>query len=534
MLRVSTDWNYTRLLGVNQTIHREVFGTRHTDLGYIPSINTGAELLPFIFRGYELDQYTYNDESINRPDIIENIENKIENLNENTIGIYHIYTTNVTELMPELINKGFDRLEPEFEELYTKCVCQMMDREYLNNDDIFGTAVKHNSKLAVIIISNYIDSTQASGHFLTVGLLPELFPQIKEQMNTEIELNFYKELVHRSQLKRIVNNVATTLFDTLMASGIYADKIEEILFNASINNVVNSRINKARSDIENSRYEAEDALNRYANAQRKYFAASDVLKAMEQDKDAVIEEFKTALKTEGVVKRYFDNNSILVVLKTPVTFFEPDEAELVEHNIDNALFKYVYHRLFVTGDLKLNVLTEFKFKFGTSGGNTDLTLGVLEEDQQAFNALYNPHIHYFNCVGDYRPKLIDAVEKQDLLMFINIALASSKSFNFRDSAVMNRWFADMSRYCERLIHGDYCYFKDIKCLYDENGEYSFADMYQEYLKSLETNEPNLTGPDTTELPITDTVDETNNEPEAEATEEYYDEDYEEEGDDWLE
>ena len=53
--------------------------------------------------------------------------------------------------------------------------------------------------------------------------------------------------------------------------------------------------------------------------------------------------------------------------------------------------------------------------------------------------MFNPHIHYYSCLGDYLPQIIEAHAKKDLVLFNNLAIASTRSINFRDGAVMNRW-----------------------------------------------------------------------------------------------
>ena len=75
--------------------------------------------------------------------------------------------------------------------------------------------------------------------------------------------------------------------------------------------------------------------------------------------------------------------------------------------------------------------------------------------------------------------MANAVGKQDLTMFINLAIASNKSINFRDGTVMNRW-KEWFQY--QFAHEEDNYdsrtYLTIPCLIDEDGiEYSFSEVY---------------------------------------------------------
>ena len=46
-------------------------------------------------------------------------------------------------------------------------------------------------KNIVVLVSNYSDDEQASDYFLTIGLIPILFPNLKEKFSEE-EMEYFK------------------------------------------------------------------------------------------------------------------------------------------------------------------------------------------------------------------------------------------------------------------------------------------------------------------------------------------------------
>ena len=97
--------------------------------------------------------------------------------------------------------------------LYTKCLTQITAREedrYTDLDNLKLCMYKSKVGNHIVSIQNFSDYVQASDIFLTIGLLPIFFPDFKETLNEE-ELEYFKGLVTRSQIKRISNVTVTEL-----------------------------------------------------------------------------------------------------------------------------------------------------------------------------------------------------------------------------------------------------------------------------------------------------------------------------------
>ena len=101
-------------------------------------------------------------------------------------------------------------------------------------------------------------------------------------------------------------------------------------------------------------------------------------------------------------------------------------------------------------------------------------------DLANYNCWYNPHTHFYNCLGDYEPQLRKLHNEKDLLMYNNVAIASTKSINFRDGAVTRRWLEDITRWVD--AEPNYNPYSisliDIKAFEDEQGNlHSFRELF---------------------------------------------------------
>ena len=98
-----------------------------------------------------------------------------------------------------------------------------------------------------------------------------------------------------------------------------------------------------------------------------------------------------------------------------------------------------------------------------------------------YKGFFNPHIFFYNCLGDYESILRNMHAKQDLLMFVNTMIASTKSVNLRDGAVMNRWRdAIVSWFNDCYDSYTANQMMTIKCLQDEEG--NLLSLEEAYIK----------------------------------------------------
>lgn len=416
--------------------------TRVDGVGYIRSKHVESALTPLAFNNIGVWHLTICGDTLNEiAPHIQSFKNEYASISNDRFGILRIYTPQVDEVYNSLDPDLFSTPISAIQDLYNKCMEQVRLREAVGRT--LTTKVKLvKGKRIVVLISNYSDDTQASDLFLTLGLFPVFNQDIKDRFNEE-ELEYFKVLVNRSQVKRISNVKATEAFQAAVHTNKYAEVLKEIQMNQAIESIVNNNINAARSTVTNAENNAERLLRDYQELKQQFFRATEELQRLTENKEAAIEEIKSALKIDGIQRVDIESNTLAITFVTPVSFFNVDEVECVVNRMRDDWVKQLFTDVFLEQKYKLNIYSRYLYQLGNRNQRFMPPSAVPFEYLIQHKAMYNPHTHFFQCLGDYRPQLIDAEAKQDLLLFNNIALASTRSINFRDGTVINRWIEDL-------------------------------------------------------------------------------------------
>lgn len=392
--------------------------------------------------------------------IIQGTFESIELINDDTIPFMDpdIYTEITDDAIKSLFNKCAEQV--------TARETDRQDRDIIQHYRIYKAKAKH----VIVILNTYPDSEQCSDFYLTYGLLPILYPDIKEALDDN-ELEFFKVLVQRSQVKRISNVAAQAAFEVLCNSEKYKTREREIKFKTLFKKMANSRIETARISLDRIANDIQNILRRYDEYLVQQSQLDILINKYETEKDSIISEFELAVKTTGVYDfDIYNNSEAMITFKVPISFFDTEEAELALKRRPDGVIKTLLSKLFIDQDAKLWIMSEAVFSFTENFREP----GYISEDRiYRANVHYNPHIQYYRCLGDYKPQLIKAMRKGDLLMFINIMIASTKSINFKDGAVVNRWFETLEDY----YSSNSPLFTQAKCIEKEGKFYTM----QEYL-----------------------------------------------------
>ena len=462
---------------------------------WIRSTSVECALAPLAFNEIGIYQKTYgfNRGTFSLEALNTGLENDYESCSTNRVGIIRIYTSNadMDEVYNSLEGDLFVNPQSPIPELYNKCMEQVTARESLNF--YAKTKIKlMRGKNIVVMVTNYNDYNQASDYFLTIGLIPILFPNLKDKFSPE-EMEYFKVLVNRSQVKRISNVKPTETFNVMCSSQKYEDLMMTVRLQSTITNVVNGRIRNARERVITLSNDAETTLRHYDQIYRDYLQANRTLENLERTTNEVEEEIKTAIKIKEIVKVTSQGNTLVEYMRAPITFFESDEAEcILKNQVEGSPIWNFINDVFVEQKYKLYVLTKYYFDYSegssfTKPGNMDLS------ELAQFNAWYNPHTHFYQCLGDYEKDLRKLHNDKDLLMYNNVALASTKSINFRDGAVTGRWLNDITEWIARGSNQGYNYYStpltDIKAFEDENGEmHSFNELFLTHLQEIDVED----------------------------------------------
>lgn len=461
--------------------------TRVNQVGYIRSKQVDAALMPLAFNEIGIWSTTICGNTLTEiTPHIQAFKNEYESISNDRFGILRIYTPQVDEVYNSLDPDLFSTPISAIQDLYNKCMEQVRLREAIGRT--LTTKVKLvKGKRIVVLISDYSDDTQASDLFLTFGLFPVFNQDIKDRFNAE-ELEYFKVLVNRSQVKRISNVKATEAFNAAINTNKYADLLRDIQMNQAIESIVSNNINAARRTVNEAENNAERLLRDYQELKQQFYKATIELQKLTENKEAAIEEIKSALKLDGIQRVDIDGNTLAITFVTPVSFFNVDEVECVVNRMRDDWVKQLFTDVFLEQKYKLNIYSRFLYQLGRRDSRFIPPSSVPVEYLIQNNAMYNPHTHFFQCLGDYRPQLIDAEAKQDLLLFNNIALASTRSINFRDGTVINRWIEDL-RAMQNSSNWTRQQLLDTKMLIDETGEmHSIKELYLQPVRDIEVQE----------------------------------------------
>ena len=330
MLLLNTSYELTSMVGSHYCSYdRTVWGNQAMPtMGYIRSKNIGYAMLPIGFNELGIYQKTYcvadNDYLEMFPEVLASDYDKI---GDRQFAIVRVYTTDVIGTFEKIPTELRTEVPTAVQELYNKCMDQVKLRnEYQGPVNIKVASIR--GKHGIIIVTDYDDDTQASDMFLTIGLLPVLCKEWKDKFN-DIEIEYFKTLVNRSQVKRISNVKAQEVFTEMCEHSKYKDMLKTIRLNMTIDNLISTKINEAQNRVHTCQRNAEQAMRSYTEAQAMYYEGLALLDKVENKKEEYIEEYKSALAVEGIEDVNFDGYGYLIMtVRVPISFYNTDEAEL--------------------------------------------------------------------------------------------------------------------------------------------------------------------------------------------------------------
>lgn len=468
----------------------------HFRWSYIENAYVDALFLPFKFNGINVVQKTYcipssqhEDYNQYKQNAKEYIENNLQLIDNNEFLLMDIYTNNIEDFVNTLSNTDYIELDnQDVIDYLDKANLQLSERiGFSVNYKVLKSTIKH----MLILIMDYDDYQNKSMQLALYGLTPEIYEDYKEKFN-EYELAFFIELVHRSQLKRITNTYIKELFTIMCNSNKYINSLQDIKFNKALEQIINANKTTLSDTIDQAQREADVALINYTKAKETFYNSSNQLQEFMNKADEILENYKTALKADYIKDINIDGNAIKFKINTVIDFYDTDALSCIIHNQTSKIQKFL-NDVFIEGKYKVHVETQWKYYISnanTFSYSNEISIDTLNKD----NCMFNPHLYYFNCLGTYKPELANAQAKYDLIMFINLALASTRSINFSDGAVTRRWFNELIDSIENRFNY-YIGIGNIKCFEDEKGNMlSFDDI---------TKEPE---PEPIELDVEDTLE----------------------------
>ena len=162
---------------------------------------------------------------------------------------------------------------------------------------------------------------------------------------------------------------------------------------------------------------------------------------------------------QSAIMDYFsvaDNLKLISVNDSVLTFVTKGYLDIFDEDKYDANIEYYLDR-YASGNISVSdmrLLTDAIFKSGKlkirSCAAYDFDIGGRVTAKRGykygpkFNGYYpNPHIHYYNCMGDYSSTVVECLRARNYVGAFEQCAASGSSLNFTDGAVMESFFPDL-------------------------------------------------------------------------------------------
>lgn len=448
-------------------------------LGFIYSQQVGDINLPLVMNGFNYMTQTIGLDYSEGHDQETYLNMLVRKLKEDDIAVDIIYTNDMDKAKKAIADLELYKIAtPDaIQALFNKCTEQLKVRNGLE-DSYESTLYVHKTSKQLVVLTNVFDANQASQFYLAYGLIPVIFKDVNDKLN-ETELAFFKTLVNRSQVKRITNVTALEDFDKVvhLINTKYKDVVQQTKLKLVVTSIVENNIKKARNNVTKTIAESEITLEKYEELRAQYYKAQDLLNNLTNRQEETMTEITTAVSMKEIYNVEVNNNYLVLYIKAALEYIDTEEAEIIIDNMPDCFAKTFLKDIFLDQKYKLMVLGKFIYPF--DGASTDLITATTPSNMEQANAIINPHIFFYNCLGDYVAELKNARAKQDLLIFNNLAIASTKSLNFRDGAVINRFRDWLNSLKDETQYGyDIERIRNAKCLIDAEGNaHSIKEIY---------------------------------------------------------
>ena len=125
---------------------------------------------------------------------------------------------------------------------------------------------------------------------------------------------------------------------------------------------------------------------------------------------------------------YYDDNLAEIVVNSSATYHN-----VLDVNKDNV--RKLMKALFVDKRASIRVISGFTL-------DSDLGVSTRTPSYVPVDAIQNPHIQHFGCIGSFRQVFNELMQKRDFIMIFEECIASTSTLNFADGTVINRFVAD--------------------------------------------------------------------------------------------
>lgn len=117
----------------------------------------------------------------------------------------------------------------------------------------------------------------------------------------------------------------------------------------------------------------------------------------------------------------------------------PYEIAGGDYGVDTDKFKNLLRAIFIDRSIRIRVYADYEIDLS---GHVD-TAHFDEHDSSIAEYMPNPHIEHYDCLGDYKRRILDCLSSGNTLEAFNYCLASSRSLNWTDYTVMSKFIREI-------------------------------------------------------------------------------------------
>lgn len=424
-------------------------------------------LFPLFVNNIMFNGYAFTIVNTQNQELKEHTKNRIKSIidlsDDNKLNIMNIFIhdiNSIDEYIPQLIEAESDALTA-YKEIYEAQVNRNLEDYGLVPADYSVRIFKHPTKHILVCVHNYYESRQLRPILFSMSLINVVFEDINEKFNFE-EQEYFREMRHQLSLKRMSKVVVEDKLNAVLNSQKVRDFINDKQLTIVINNVINQREHTLNNTLQRKYNDIENFLTNYNNTLREYQDLQSELVRYQNNKSSLIEEYNEALSYDWIKNVNISDSSLTFDILTYADYYDTDLLECFINGYDtyNDEVRYNYvtflKEVFLKGKYKFKIQSHFKYSFNRTGR-------LIENRPETIdNYAFNPHLYYYSCLGTYKTHMIKAEAEQNLISFVNLALASTRSINFADGAVTSRWK-------EAFDPNDYHNILDVACIECEDG-----------------------------------------------------------------
>lgn len=267
--------------------------------------------------------------------------------------------------------------------------------------------------------------------------------------NTTLD-ELYTRTTYTPQLYEIVDKILERFEEAISA----AEKAEEIRRKERINNTIkmlpNNALLNATKDAETKRRNYETQLEQLELAEKDWVNAQNKVYAIKYSEDKVNETLEVLLKSLSDKIRYIgyasDRNQLRIFADNTLQFFDGNKIKTYLSNPRSTLRTAPIHviNLFIEAFIKRTVTLHMNVGFKIDIKTGDISVLKLNEISaaqalvQGRDGIPNPHHEYYNCWGENRRLIANAVQEGNLADAVMIAYAATAGINLSDTPVFTK------------------------------------------------------------------------------------------------